>query len=172
LRPFTPGVAAAGARLGVAVGLAQRVIDVEVGQLVGTGQQRHLPGQGDQQPGRHRVELTDVAEGEAAQERPQRRGRPHPGEQPAHRAVPQQRHVIDRVRPGDHPRNHRGDLQVGVDAAGLAQLHMLGGEPLQTGPLGELQDRRQAGARHEVGVIEGGREAVTDSHPADALLVR
>jgi len=49
---------------------------------------------------------------------------------------------------------------------------MLGDEPLQTGPLGQLQDRRQASARHQVRVIEDGRQAVTDSHPADALLVR
>jgi len=49
--------------LGVAVGLTQRVVDVDVdvdvdvGQLVATGQQRGLPGQVDQQPGRDRVEL-------------------------------------------------------------------------------------------------------------------
>ncbi len=45
-----------------------------------------------------RVELADMAEGEAAEERPERGRRPHPGEQPAHRAVPQQRHVIDGVQ--------------------------------------------------------------------------
>jgi len=86
--------------------------------------------------------------------------------------VPQQRHVLDRVRPGDHPRNHRRDLQLRVDAAGPAQPHVLGDEALQTGPFGQLQERRQAGARHQVRVIEDGRQAVTDSHPADALLVR
>ena len=67
-----PGVAAPGAVLGVAVGLAQGVIDVDVGQLVGTDQQRRQRGQADQQPGGDRAELADVAEGEAAQERAQR----------------------------------------------------------------------------------------------------
>jgi hypothetical protein len=56
------GVAAAGALLGVAVGLPDRVIDVDVGQFVGTGQQRRVPGKVDQQPGRDRIELPDMAE--------------------------------------------------------------------------------------------------------------
>jgi len=59
-----------------------------MGQLVGAGQQRRVPGQVDQQPGGDRIELADVTEGERAQERAQRRGRPHPGDQAVHPAVP------------------------------------------------------------------------------------
>ena len=60
------GVAAASALLGVAAGLAQRVIDIDVGQLVGAGQQRRLASQIDQQPAANRVELPDMADGETA----------------------------------------------------------------------------------------------------------
>ena len=70
----------------------------------GCAQQPGEPGQRDQEPRGDRVELADVAEGERPQERAQRRGRVGPGEDPAHPAVPQQRHVVDRVRAGDHPR--------------------------------------------------------------------
>jgi hypothetical protein len=49
----------------------------------------------DQQPGRDRVELPNMAEGEGPQERPERGRRADTGEQPAHRTVPQQRHVLD-----------------------------------------------------------------------------
>src|SRR5450759_4831399 len=47
-----------------------------------------------------RVELTDVAEGERAQERSERARRPDLTEQPVHPAVPQQISVGDRVRAG------------------------------------------------------------------------
>ena len=81
------GVAATGSLLGVAVGLTDGVVDVDVGQLAGSGQQRRSPGQVDQQSGRDRVELPDMAEGEVPQERPQRRGRPNPVEEPTHPAM-------------------------------------------------------------------------------------
>jgi len=111
-----------------------------------------------------------MAEGEGAKERPQRRGRPNPGEQPAHRAVPQQAHVVDRVGPGDHARDQRQDLQDRVAATGLVDPDVLGDQVLQACPFGKLQHRRQSCARHEVGVIERGSNTVADSHPADALL--
>jgi len=47
----------------------------------------------------HRIELPDMAEGAGPQERPERRGSPDTGEQPVHRAVPQQAHILDRVIP-------------------------------------------------------------------------
>ena len=47
-----------------------------------------------------------------AQERPQRGRRPDPAEQRRHRAVPQQVHVVDAVRPGDHPGHQAGHLQL------------------------------------------------------------
>ena len=39
------------------------------------------------------------------------RGRVGPGEDPPHPAVPQQRHVIDRVRTGDHPTDRHAGPQ-------------------------------------------------------------
>ena len=137
VQALRPGVAAAGALLGVAVGLPHGVIDVEVGQLVGAEQQRSPRGQIGQQPGRDRVELPDVAEGERAQERAQRRRRPHPGEQPVHPAVPQQVHVVDGVRAGDHAGDQRGDLRLGVRARRPRQ-------PSDGSPTSRSQARRSA----------------------------
>jgi hypothetical protein len=100
----------------VAVDLDDRVVDIEqrvpslIPGLVGadgrTGpdaQESGEPSQCDQEPRGDRVELTDVTEGERPQERTQRRRARRPGEDPPHPAVPQHRHVIDRVRTGDHP---------------------------------------------------------------------
>ena len=162
-------VAAASALLGIAVGRFHGVVDVDVRQRVGAGQQRRLPAQVDQQPGRDRVELPDMPKHEGPQERPQRRRGVDTGEQPAHRAVPQQRHVLDRVGAGDHARDQRRDLQSGVPAAGLPDPHVLSDQRLQPGPLRELKDRREASARHEVGVIENHRVGVRDSHLPDAF---
>ena len=110
-----------------------------------------------------------MPEGERAQKRPKCRGRPDPSEQPLHRTVPQHSHVVDRVGAGDHPRDQRPDLQVRVDPGWLAQLHVLSDQALQTGAFGQLQHGREPGARHQVRVIEDGREAVAHSHLADAL---
>ena len=93
----------------MAVDLDDRVVDVEQRiPLAADGvsmnpQQAGESGQREQEPRGDRVELTDVTEGERAQERTQRRGGVGPGEDPTHPAVTQQRHVIDRVRTGDHP---------------------------------------------------------------------
>ena len=62
----------------------------------------------------HGVELPHVAPGERPQERPQRGRCPDPAEHLRHGAVPQHVHVIDAVRPGGHPRDQAGDLQVRV----------------------------------------------------------
>ncbi len=94
-----------------------------------------------------------MAEGERPQERPERGRGPGAGEQPAHRAVPQQGHVIDAVRTRDHPRDQPGDLQVGVAAAGLVDPNVLPDQVLQAGACRELQDRPEARTRHEVGVV-------------------
>ena len=56
------------------------------------------------------------------------------------------------------------------DATRHTQADVFLDKLLQPGPLGQLQHRRQAGARRQVRVIEDGRQAVTDSHPADAVL--
>jgi len=81
--------------------------------------------------------------------------------------VPQQAHVVDRVGAGDHPCDQRRDLQVGVATAGPGDPNVLTDQALQAGPFSELQDRRETGARHEVGIIERGGDAMADSHPTD-----
>ena len=114
---------------------------------------------------RRRCSRSRRPEGEPAQERAQRRRRPHVGEQSAHRTVPQQRHVIDRVRAGHHPANQRGDLRRRV----RADRHMRRDQAMQPGPLSQRQHRRKTAVRHEVPVVEHRRDAVTDSYLLDAL---
>ncbi len=82
----------------------------------------------------------------------------------------QQCHVIDRVSAGDHSRDQARDIQVRVDAFGLADPHVFGDQLSEPGPLGQPQHRRQTGARLEVRVIELGGEVMTHSHLTDALL--
>ena len=110
---------------------------------------------------------------ETPQERPQRRGCPHPGEQPVHPAVTQQVHVLDAVRAGDHPRDQGRHLQLRVRPALRAHPHVLGDQLVQTAPPGQGQSRRQPRARHKIRVIEPRgnlRGGVRDSHSPDALL--
>ena len=89
---------------------------------------RGLGGQVGQEPGGDRVELAHVTEAERAQERPQRRRRVRPRKDPTHPTVPQQRHVVDAVRAGDHPRHQRGDLQPGVGALVARDAEVLTGQ--------------------------------------------
>jgi hypothetical protein len=117
------GIAEPNALLAMPVDLDDGVVDIEqcVPRVGGgwTGVPNHQPGepgQRDQEPGGDRVELADVTEGEGPQERSQGRGGVGAGEDPAHPAVSQQRHVIDRVGAGDHASDQRGDLQPGVGA--------------------------------------------------------
>jgi site-specific DNA recombinase len=107
---------------------------------------------------------------ERAQERPERRGGPDPTEDPIHPAVAQQGHVIDRVRPGDHPRDQRRHLQMRVHATAFQDPHMVGDQVLEPSPLGQPQDRREPGTRHEVRVVERDGEVVAHSHLPDAFL--
>jgi len=78
--------------------------------------------------------------------------------------------VLHRVGPSDHARDQRHHLHDGVPATALVDPDMLGDQLLQTGAFGELQDRRETRARHEVGIIKNRGGAMADSHPADALL--
>jgi hypothetical protein len=83
--------------------------------------------------------------------------------------VAQQRHVIDRVRTRDHPRDQTWDLQMSIDPTRRRDPHMFGDQPLQPSAFGELQHRSQTSARHEVGVIEYCGDSVRDSHLRGAL---
>jgi hypothetical protein len=100
-----PGEAETGALLGVAVNLNDRVIDVDQHRPLDSRGHRSPGGQSGQQPGGDRVELTHVPEPQAAQERPQRGRRLRTVEDLTHRRVRQQRHVVDAVRSGEHPRD-------------------------------------------------------------------
>jgi len=92
--------------------------------------------------------------GEAAQERAQRRGCVDAGEQPAHPTVAQQVHSLDAVRPGDHPRDQRGDLRPGMRALVRRHRQALLGQCLQTRPLRQPQHRNQPAGRHETRLVE------------------
>jgi len=55
----------------------------------------------------------------------------------------QQIHVIDRVRPGNHPGDQRGDLQVRVHPALGLQRHSVRDEVSQARPLRQRHRRSQ-----------------------------
>jgi hypothetical protein len=95
-----------------------------------------------------------MPEREAAQERPKRRRRIGAGEQPGHAAVPQQVHVLDAVRAGDHARDQCGDLRPGVRAAIGRHRHVLVDPAAQPRPLGQGQDRHQTARGHEIRFVE------------------
>ena len=115
-------------------------------------------GQREQEPGRDRVELADMPEGERTQERSQRRRRIDRGEQPAHATVAQQRHVIDRVGTGNHARDQRGHLQPRVRALVARHTQMLPGQLLQPGLLGQAHHRHQPSRRHQIRIVEHRRD--------------
>ena len=144
---------------GVAVHLNDRVVDID--QHPATGAVADdlrgslaLSCQACEEPRGERVELADVTERERAQERPQRRRRVRPGEDPAHPTVPQQRHVVDAVGASDHPRDQRGDLQPSVGALVTRHAQMLIRKAPQPRPISQGQGRNQPGGRHEIRVIE------------------
>ena len=96
-----------------------------------------------------------MAEGEAAQERSQRRGRICAREQFLHPAMAQQSHVIDRIGPGDHPRHQRGDLQPRVGAEVSRQVQVLIGQVAEAGFHCQRHRRDKASGRHEIRIVEG-----------------
>ncbi len=150
--------------LGVAVGAADRVVDIEVGHLIGTGQDRRVPGEAGQEPGGHRVQLPHMPERVGPQVRTQRGRRPHPGEQPGHATVAQQSHVLDAVRARDHPGHQGRDLHMHVRSRRPGHAQVLGGQVGQASPLGQRHRRYQATGRHEVRVIKFSLNLMADSH--------
>jgi integrase len=83
-----PAIAEPGALLGVAMYLNDRVVHVNQHRPADAGHHRSYGSQTGQQPGRDRIQLADMPEPQATQERPQRRGRVQPIEHLAHRPVP------------------------------------------------------------------------------------
>ena len=88
VQPLHHAVTMAGALGGITEGRLHGVIDVDVGKLVGAGQQRSAGAQVDQQPRRERVELSNMTEGEGPEEQPKRARGADAGEQPAHHPMP------------------------------------------------------------------------------------
>jgi hypothetical protein len=114
-----------------------------------------------------------MAKGERPQERAQRGRCPDPGEQPVHTAMSQKIHVIDAVRPGDHPCDKRRDLQVRVHATFGLQRQGVDDQVAQPSPVCQCHRRGQPGARDQVSVVEDrgdGWETMRNSHSANALL--
>jgi hypothetical protein len=156
----------------VAVNLDDGVVDIDQDRPVDLGQHRGVLTQAAQQSGGHGVELRDMAEAEFPQERAQRRGRVRAVEQRAHGAMPQQRHVIDAVRAGDHPGDQRVHLAPGIGTLISGHAQMLVGQPCQAALIGQRHHWDQPGARHQIGVIEHRgprRPHMRQSHLRDAL---
>ena len=72
--------------------------------------------------------------------------------------------------PATIPATSARHLQMRIDPTGLGDPDIVPDQPLQAGPLSQCQHRRQAGARHQVRVIEHSSEAMAHSHLTDALL--
>jgi len=129
-------------------------VDVNEREHVPAWQQRGAAGQVRQQQPAHLLQLEHVTPGECAQERAQRGRGADPAEQGWHRTMPQQVHVIDAVRPGDHPSSQARDLQVRVHPAPVTDPDMLRHQAAQARPLRERYHRDQPGPRHEIRVIK------------------
>jgi hypothetical protein len=95
-----------------------------------------------------------MAVGEGAQERTDRRRGVHRGEQRRHPAVPGDVEVVDAVRAGEHPRDDRGDLARRIRPGVAGQPNPIGDGGVQTRRVGHAHHRFQAGARHEIRVVE------------------
>ena len=143
-----------GALLFMAVDPLLHRVNIEERQDVLAGQQRRPAGQFRQQLAVHRLQLADVSPGIGAQMRAQRGRCPDPAEQHSHGPVPQQVHVIDAVRPADHPRDQARNLHMSVGPARAAGPDLIRDELGEPSPLRECHDRDQARPRHEIRVIK------------------
>ena len=144
-------------------------VDIDERHLIRPVEQSgDLVGQAGEQACRDGVELLDVTVRERPQIRAQCRRRPHPGEQLAHRPVSEQVEVVDAVRAGEHACD---------DAARLyGRVRRIDTQPLveqvvQAGGLGQSHHRHQPCGRHEVRVIENGRDGVRCFHLRDASVL-
>ena len=165
--PLDLGVPELRALLLVAGDAFLRGVDVDEGEGLRAGQQRRLPREVRQELPVGLVQLADVSPGEGAQERAERGRGADPAEQPVHRAVPQQAHVVDRVGARGHAGRQAGDLQARVRAAVAVRADVRRGQVVQPGTLGEGGQRDQAGVRHQVRVVKRRarfRERMQQSH--------
>jgi hypothetical protein len=129
--------------------------DIDERQDILAGQQRRPAGQLSQELPVHRLQLAGVPPGERAQERPQGGRCPHPAKQERHRAMPQQVHVIDTVRPGRHSRDQAAHLRARVHPGRAADPDIPGGKLRQPAAPRQGHHRDQPGPRHQIRVIKG-----------------
>ncbi len=106
-----------------------------------------------------------MPEPERAQERAQRRRRPHPVEDLDHSAVPQHVQIVDGVRAGEHPRDHARRLGCGV---GRGHAQPLLEQVVQPGPFGQPHHRHETRRPDQVRVIENRGHLVECLHLSDA----
>jgi hypothetical protein len=158
----------------VAVDLADGGVHVDGHRLLaGPGAGRPRPAQ---EPFGGSVELADVAEGEAAQERPQRRGG-HDTVAEHRRGGPgaQQVGVVDAVRPSDDRVDQGQHLAPRAVVAGpLAKVDQLVDDRLDAKAFGKGGGQQQPGVGDGVVIVEHrhhGAGAVGGWHRESALLV-
>ena len=167
-----PRVAEPGGLLCVPVNLPDRVINIDERDPIRpatTGEQLgYPPDERGQQTGIHRVQLLDVPMGERAQERAQRRGGPHPVEQPAHPPVAQQVQVVDRIRAGQHPADHARRLH---PRTRRGHRQTLAQQVMQPRGLSQPEHRHQTSRGHQISVIEHRTERVRDAFTCEVPLL-
>jgi hypothetical protein len=144
----------------VAVNLTDGGVEVHRHGL-GAGSGARCPGPGERVFG-DPVELADMAEGERAQERPQRTGRHHPvAEHGCGGPGAQHVGVVDAVAAG-HQRMHQGQqLAAGPVCTGpLTKVDQLVDHLLDAQAVGQRSWQQQPGVGDRVVVIEGHAEGV------------
>lgn len=115
--------AVAGALLGEAVGLTDRVVGIEVDGLPGTGHQaRHPAGEPSQEARGDRVELPDVIEGTGPQVHTRRGRGPARGEDPAHASVTQRLMSAMPSAPATMPATNAGTFTAAFAPAGRGMV--------------------------------------------------
>jgi hypothetical protein len=153
-------VSEAGALLGVPEHRPQQRVDVDEGLGLQAGQQVGPLRQIDQVCSGHRRQLHAVAMGELAQELAQSRRCVDLVEDPLHPTGADFLQIVDTVRAGGHPRDHRGHLARWVDSRrghpwlNRGQVELLGHQLREPGLFGQRHHRHQTGIRHDVLVIE------------------
>ena len=114
-----------------------------------------------------------MAEGERPQERIQRRGRVGPGEDPAHPAMTQQRHVIDRAAPATMPATRGPPSIPRSRPLSLGTLRCSSSQVAQPGPVGKgARTGDQAAGRHEIRIVERHRGSTGYARVASEALPR
>ena len=110
----------------------------------------------------HRLELTDVAEGEGPQERAQGGGGHHPvREHPRTAARAQHVGVVDVGAAGDDGVHQSQDLAAGQRTADASAETDSGvHQPLETETHDQRADEDEPGVGHQVGVVEAHRDPI------------